>query len=226
MTARRLIVTCMVVMPVITVLVMMVMIVVMAVRMTMRVIVRRVTRVILRGVLVVMVTVLMRMAAALIGAAFRIEWRLDFDHARAQSPHHGIDDVIPADSQSLGHDLRRQMPVAEMPGDADQMLWITSLDLEQRLGSRDHFNEPAVLQHQRIAAAERDGILQVEQEFESARPSHRHAAAMPVVEIEHDGVGRRVLPAVLRCDFCGADHAINPGRNTKRRIRIFRPCRR
>ena len=60
----------------------------------------------------------MRMARR-IGAAFGIERCLDLDNARAQPLHHRLDDVIPADAQPLAHDLRRQMAVAEMPGDPD-----------------------------------------------------------------------------------------------------------
>jgi hypothetical protein len=62
----------------------------------------------------------------------------------------------------------------------------------QRLGRRDHLDQPAVFQHQRIAAAQRDRVFQVEQEFEPARARHRHPPPVPVVEIEHDGIGRRL----------------------------------
>src|SRR5262245_32491497 len=92
---------------------MMVVVMVLAVRMPMGVIVRRVMRTMPGGVIVVMPTmlveVLMLMAAAFIGAALGIERRLDLDDARAQSPDHGFDDVIPADAQAFCHDLRRQM---------------------------------------------------------------------------------------------------------------------
>src|SRR5690242_1302984 len=88
------------------VIMMMIMVVVMAV--TMGVIV-------LMFMVIVRVPELMRMlmAHAFIGAALGVERRLDLDDARTQSPDHGFDDVIPADTQGLGHDLRRQMPVAE-----------------------------------------------------------------------------------------------------------------
>ncbi len=205
----------MIVMCVTAMLIVMVMMVVMVVCMTMDVLVRRV---VLRGVIVLMavammivrIAVLMIMEAAFIGATLGIERRLDLDHARAQSPDHGFDDVVPADAQALCHDLRRQMPVAEMPGDADQMLRIARPDLEQRLGRRHHFNQSSILQHQRIAATQRHRIFQVEQEFEAARCGHRHPPPVAVVEVEHDRVGRRVLPAMLRGDFCRTDHAINP----------------
>jgi hypothetical protein len=120
---------------------------------------------------------------------FGIERRFDLDDARAQPLHHRLDDVIPADAQTLRHDLRRQMAIAEMPGYANQMQGVGAPDLKQRLCGRDHFDQPSVFQHQRIAAAQRHGVLQIEQKFQPARPRHRHPPPVPVVEIEHDGIG-------------------------------------
>src|SRR6185437_7081751 len=67
------------------------------------------------------VVMAMHMAAAGIGAAFGIERRLDLDDARPKTLHHGLDHMVAPDPQALGHDLRRQMAIAEMPGDPDQM---------------------------------------------------------------------------------------------------------
>ena len=120
---------------------------------------------------------------------FGIERRFDLDDARAQPLHHRLDDVIPADAQTLRHDLRRQMAIAEMPGYANQMQGVGAPDLKQRLCGRDHFDQPSVFQHQRIAAAQRHGVLQIEQKLQPARPRHRHPPPVPVVEIEHDGIG-------------------------------------
>src|SRR5581483_10693133 len=122
-----------------------------------------------------------------IGTALGIEGRLDLDDAGAQSPHHRLDHMVAPNAQRLRHELGRQMPVAEMPGDADQMMRIGALDLEQRLWRGHDLDQPAILQHQRVAAAQGDGVLEVEQEFQAARARHRHAPPVTVVEIEHDG---------------------------------------
>ena len=94
-----------------------------------------------------MVVVAMCMAGIGVSAAFGIERRLDLDHARTEALHHGLDDMVAADAQALGHDLRRQMTIAEMPADANEVVRIATADLQQRLGRRDHFDQPAVLQH-------------------------------------------------------------------------------
>ena len=174
-------------------------------------------------IMMVVMAVIMRMAVGMIvpgvamrrllgmgvpgiGAALGIERRLDLEDAGPQPLHHRLDDMVAADAQSLRHDLGRQMPVAEMPRDPDQMMRIAAADFEQRLGRGDHFDQAAVLQHQRIAAAQGDGIFEIEQELEPARPRHRHPPPVPVVEIEHHGIGGGIRPAMLAQDFCGADH--------------------
>ena len=93
-----------------------------------------------------------------------------------------------------------------MPGDPDQMLRIVAADFEQRLRRRDHLDQPAVVEHQRVAAAQRHRVFQIEQELKPARAGHRHPPPVPVVEIEHDGIGRRLAPAMLAADLGGADH--------------------
>src|SRR4051812_8334482 len=80
-----------------------------------------------------------RMAVG-IGAAFGIERRLDLDHARTKSSHHRLNDVITPDAQALRRDLRRQMAVAEMPGDPNQMMRIGPSNFGQRLGSCKHLD--------------------------------------------------------------------------------------
>ena len=115
--------------------------------------------------------------------------------------------MIAPDTQALGHDLGRQMAVAEMPAEPHQMLRIVATDLEQRLGRCNHLDQPSVVEHQRIAAAQRHRVFQVEQELQSPRARHRHPPPVTVVEIEHDGIGRRLGPAMLAANLGGADHA-------------------
>src|SRR5689334_22838017 len=132
-----------IVMLVVAMLIMMV-VMIMAVRMlTMRMAMRMMIMMTVRfrGMVVVMpMAVLMIMSATLIGAAFGIERRLDLDHAGAEPSDHGLDDMIAPDAQALAGNLRRQMTIAEMPGNAHQMLRITPADLDQRLRRGDDFD--------------------------------------------------------------------------------------
>jgi hypothetical protein len=182
-------------------------IVVVMIVMVMMVIAMIMRRLVMRRMLVRIALAGVGVAAAGIGAAFGIEWCLDLDHARAQALDHRLDDVIAPDTQALRHDLRRQMAIAEMPGDANQMMRVGPPDLDQWLRRRDHFDQPPVLKHQCITATQHDGVFQVEQELKSPRTGHRHPPPVPVVEIKHHGIGRRFGPAMLPLDLSCADHA-------------------
>src|SRR4051812_9502888 len=157
---------------------------------------------------VVCVVTIVRGMGGRIGAALGIERRLDLDNARAQPLHHFLDDVIAPDAQAPAHDLGRQMTVAEMPGDPHQMAWIQPSDFEQRLGRRHHLDQAAVFQHQRIAAAQRDGVFEVEQEFGATRTRHRHPPPVAVVEVEHHGIRRRFRPAILAANLRRLYHTL------------------
>ncbi len=158
------------------------------------------------------------MPAAGIRSPLRVERRLDLDDTGPQTPHHLLDHMIPADAQAAPHDLGGQVTVAEMPGNPHQMLRIVAADFNQRLGSRHDLDKPSVLQHQGITATQRNRFLEIEQEIQTARPGHRHAPPVPVVEIKHNRIGGLFLPVQRRDDLDGADHG--------RVLTGFRPCRR
>ena len=63
----------------------------------------------------------MAVRGAGIGADFRVERRVEPGQLAAEPLDHRGDDMIGADAQPLAGDLQRQMPVAEMPGDAQQV---------------------------------------------------------------------------------------------------------
>jgi hypothetical protein len=77
---------------------------------------------------------------------------------------------------------------------------------------------PRISANGSVAAAQRDGAFQVEQEFKPARAGHRHPPPVTIVEIENDGIGRRLRPAMLRAELRRADHA--------KALTVSQPCRR
>lgn len=159
--------------------------------------------------MIVCSVIVTRMTAACIGSTFGIERRFDRDHFCAETFHHIFDDVVAANAKSLADNLRRQMPVTEMPSDAHEMMRIGTANLDQRFRRGDHLDQAPVFEHQCIATAQRSGFFKVQKKFHAARAGHRQATAMPVVEIEHDGVGGGLRPLVLRQDLCRADQRMS-----------------
>ncbi len=187
-----------VIMPVMVVIVMM--IVSMSMRMVMVVMAVAVMAMIVIVIVMMAVPVIVAVRHHMlrIGAAFRIERRLDLRHLGAEAAYHVLDDVIATDPQLLTEDLGRKVTIAEMPGDAHEVLCILRADFGKRLGRRKHFHEASVFQRQRVAGPQHDRFLQIEQEFEAANALHGDPPAMPVVEIEHDRIDGLALPRPRR----------------------------
>ncbi len=164
------------------------------------------TTVITSVMAIVMGAVLMVTAAAEVGAAFRIERRLDLDQAGAEALYHLFDHVVATNPQVFAGDLHGQMAVAKMPGKPHHLPGINAAKLDQRLGRGDHLDQAAVFKHQGVAAAQRDRLRQIEQEREAAGTGHGHAAPMAVIELQHDSIGRRLTPAVRGLDRRRAQH--------------------
>ncbi len=166
--------------------------------------------VIMMMIVVMVMAVMMRMRRLRIGTALGVEGRLNGAHLPAKALHHRLDHVVAADAQLLAHDLNRQMPVAEMPGEAQQMLRAFGADFRQRLARAHNFHHAPVFELQGVAGAQSHGFMQVEQEIQPTHAFHGEAAAMAIIEIEHHGIGRVAPPISLGDDFRGADHGRPP----------------
>ena len=142
-----------------------------------------------------------------ISAALWIERRFDFDHPRAQSLDHRFDDMVAPNPQTPSGDLRRHMAIAEVPGEANQVLCVATANFQKRLRRRNHLDQTAIFQHQRVATAQGDRTLEVEQKTQPARARHHQPPAVAIVEIEHNRIGGSLRPAMLRLDLRGADHS-------------------
>lgn len=147
---------------------------------------------------IVVVAVGVRRARSRIGAAFRIERRLDLDDAAAEPLHHVGDHVVAADANPFFADLGRQMTIADMPGKPRELARADAANLQKRLGRGDDLDKAPILQHQRVAAAQRRRLGEVEQKGEPARRRHRHAAAVAIVKAEHDRIGGVLVPVAGR----------------------------
>ncbi len=100
-----------------------------------------------------------------------------------------------------------------MPSEPHEVARCSAAHLDQRLGGRHHFDEAPVVEQKRVSTPQRHRIGEVEQELQPSGARHGDAAAMAIVEMEHDGVGQcgstlGFGPLPLGQDCCGADQAI------------------
>ncbi len=154
------------------------------------------------GVMIVVVVIV----AMAIGAAFGVEGGVEVRHDRAEMANHVFDDRVAADAQAVAEKLGGQVAVTEVPGDPQQAVGRRGADLGQRLGRGIDGNDAAILEDQSVAVLERYRLGEIEQEFQPVRRGHRHAAAVPLIVVEHDAVGRFGGPLPGGVNAGSADH--------------------
>ncbi len=119
----------------------------------------------------------------------RVERRFDRGDLGAESRRHLLQHVIAPDAEPIADDLDVGVTVAKVPGELQQRERRAYRDLSQGLGLTGHQHDPAVVEHDAVAVAQRDGFIEVQQEFVAAPAFQHDAAAMPVARIKDDKVG-------------------------------------
>lgn len=123
---------------------------------------------------------LMMMSGAGIGTDFRIEGSLEASDSAAEAGHHIGDDVIGANAESLPGDLKRQMPVAQMPGDPQQICPISCLDLENWLWRSAHADKATGIQLEAVPVCQMMCSGEIEEKALAGVGGKPDTAAVPV----------------------------------------------
>lgn len=144
----------------------------------------------------------MMMGSPRIGADFGIEGGFEPGDTATEAGHHIGDHVIRADAQPVAGDLQRQMPVAEMPGNPQQIRPIDRLDLQQRLGGGANAQITAAVELETVALDEMMRPGQIEEKGLTRIGDEADTAAVPV-EISKGyrvdrGICRPIAPAANR----------------------------
>ncbi len=71
----------------------------------------------------------------MVGAGFGVEGRLKGSDPSTEPRNHFGDDVIGANSEAFTGYLQRQMPIPNVPGDAEQICRFSRFDFKDWLGS-------------------------------------------------------------------------------------------
>ena len=130
-------------------------------------------------VMIVIVIMPMRMPAlGMIGAARRLERLVDLEDDGAEALQHGADDMIAEDDDAVFLDLRGKMPVAEMPGELDQMRAVAAANLEELLVGSEDLDQFAVVAHQQVAIGEKHWIFEIKHDHLAIFQMQQLAAQM------------------------------------------------
>ena len=128
-------------------------------------------------------------------------------HRPAQSQHHVFQDVILPNAQRGPQKLGGQVPVAQMPGYADQRRHVICRDLQQWLVQRFHADDGAILQQQPVAAAQVNRSGQIEQDGFTFLGLQGQPPAMAMVMIQPQPSGNLLIAVFVSCqNLSGASH--------------------
>ena len=141
-----------------------------------------------------------------VGAAFRIERRVNLRDLAAKPARHVLDHRVTANANAIGKNLHRQVPVSEVIGEAREVARFANADFRQRFRRGDDFDETAVFQHERVAATQHHRLRKIEQKFEPVGAFHGDAPTMTLIEIEHNRISGPGLPGALRADEIRSNH--------------------
>ena len=143
-------------------------------------------------VMIVIVIMPMRMPALrMIGAPRRLERLVDLEDDDAEALQHCADDMIAEDDDAVFLDLSGKMPVAEMPGELDQMGAVATADFEKFLVGGEDLDQFAVVAHQQVAIGEKHRILEIEHDHLAIFQMQQLAAQMAQIMRQLD-LGDRV----------------------------------
>jgi hypothetical protein len=128
-----------------------------------------------------------------VGAALGAERRLDGTEVGAEAGEHVLDDVVALHDDAIGADLGRGVAVADVPGETRERPGGGAgarSRLEERLGRRLDRDDAAVVEDERVAVVEGDGLGEVDDDREPARGRETAPAEKAVAIVEPDAVHR------------------------------------
>jgi hypothetical protein len=140
--------------------------------------------------------VMVAMGVAAVCAAFGLESRLQRHHRRSEAAKHVFDHMIRSDTKNLTPDLRRHMPVAQMPRESHELTGICVCDVDHGLRCRANDQPPPVLKLQAVSIGHCYRFREIEENLVAVVGDQADTTTMPIVEVEGERPGRQLLRPV------------------------------
>jgi hypothetical protein len=159
---------------------------------------------------VVVVVVLMAVAVtmAAVGAALGREGLAHVAHPGTKAQEHRRNDVIATDQDAVRLDLRRQMAVADVPGEDGECTRVGGTDFEEIFLGRDHFDMAPVVEEEAVAIGQCHRLGEVDKDAVTVLQGQDLAAEVAFVvgkDDEVEGDHGRVAG-----EGCGTQHGHEP----------------
>jgi hypothetical protein len=134
-------------------------------------------------------------------ADLRLEGGLNVGHEPAKTNHHILKHMIAADTQPIAEDLHIRVPIAQMPGQADEIKRMTAFDLGEPFDATADAHDRSIVEHETVAIPQVGRVRQIQQKARAALSGQHQAPAMPIVGAKNHAVNRGCVPLARRLDF-------------------------
>jgi hypothetical protein len=121
-----------------------------------------------------------------VGTALGLKRSAYRHETRSEAFEHGFDHMVRSDTKNRIADLRRQMPVPQMPGKTGQLPGVSMPDLYNRLGCRQYFEPSPVFQLQPVSVGHGDCLGQIEEHLFALIRRQPDTSAVTLFEIESE----------------------------------------
>jgi hypothetical protein len=132
--------------------------------------------------------VMVSMAVA-ISAAFGLEGRQYSREFCSEAVEHLLDHVVGPNAKDMVSNFRRQMPIAEMPGQTHELVVFFVSDLYNRFRGGLDLEPSPVLELQSVSIGHGNRLLKIEKDIFTLVRRQANAPAMTRVKIEREGSG-------------------------------------
>lgn len=123
-------------------------------------------------------------AVATVSAAFGLEGSMHLAQISSEAMEHLLDHMVRSNAENLVADLSWQVPIAQMPSQAHELIGIFMRDFDGELGRGLDPEPPAIVKLQAVAVGHGDCLGKVEKDILALVRGQTDATAMARVEIE------------------------------------------
>src|SRR5262245_11190160 len=126
-------------------------------------------------------------AIAAVGTAFRLERSGQLQNLRTGALEHLLDHMIGPDAKNRLANFGRQMPISQMPGEAQELVRIFVPDFDNELRGGFDPQQSPVFKLQGISIGHGNRSRKIEKDIFALIRRQANTAAMAGIEIERDG---------------------------------------
>jgi hypothetical protein len=128
--------------------------------------------------------IMVMMAVAAVSTAFGLEGSVLSYEIRSEAKKHILDHMVGPNAKNFVSDFSRQMPISQMPRNANKLMRIFVTDFNNKLRSGLNFEPPPIFKLQAISISHCNRLRKVEKDVFALIRSQANATAMARIKIE------------------------------------------